>query len=186
MTKAALALSVLVALTPATAYSKCGTGNAPSYDDVTAIRFERDECKVPIHSVKSDCVSYLAFISNWNHRQKETREYEQFAPASAAGDYTLRVNASDVIGILKQYKFFELNPASIGISDSPYSVLTVKRCSVVTRVSQPAKYVNLNGFELDQPTQALFDALDAFIEKAPKVKVSGKPLYHETIWDGWF
>jgi hypothetical protein len=53
-------------------------------------------------------------------------------------------------------------------------------------MSQPAKYVRLNGFELDRATQALFDALDAFIEKASKLRVSGKPQYRETNWDGWF
>lgn len=178
--------SLLFGLSQAPAAADCGTGSPATYDDITGIEFERYECDAPPQGSKSVCSSYQVFISNWDHHQRDDREYEQFAPRSEAGSYTLNVSATGLIEILRQYKFFELNPANIGMSDTPYTVLTVKHCSTVTRISQPAKYVRLNGFELDRATQALFDALNVFIEKAPKLRVSGKPQHRETNWDGWF
>jgi hypothetical protein len=189
--RSGLAWILLVALSPTAAYSKCGTGNPPSYDDITGIQFERGNCSAyEPKALRPACSSYSVFVSNWDHHQIERREYEQFAPPSQVGDYTLNVSADEVIAILKQYNFFELNPASIAETDVPYTVLAIKHCGVVTRLSlppehPPGSFMRVGGADFDSATQALFDALDAFIRKAPKTLVSKKPKYNEVNWDGW-
>jgi hypothetical protein len=44
-TRAALTLSLLAALMPIVAASKCGTGNAPSYADIDAVMLTQNGCK---------------------------------------------------------------------------------------------------------------------------------------------
>lgn len=111
------------------------------------------------------------------------------SPPDQTGDYALNVAAGDLIAILKQHKFFELNPADIVETDVGYTVLTVKHCAVVTRLSLPPEHPSGSfmrvGGNFDAATQALFDALDAFIRKASKTLRSRKPQYVERNWDGW-
>jgi hypothetical protein len=190
--RAALAWVFLAALTTGPATSKCGTGNPPSYDDITGIQFERyDNCsQFAPKDVQQKCWSYSFFVSNWDHYQNEVREYEQFSPPSQAGDYTLNVTADDVIAILKQYKFFDLNPANIVETDVGYTVLTVKHCAVVTRIAlppeqSPGAFMRVGGANFDHATQALFDALDAFAKNGGKTLRSRKPQHTEYDWDGW-
>lgn len=105
--------------------ASCGTGNPLSYDDITGIQFEQSNCGgLDPPELRRTCFSYSMFVSNWDHHQDEVREFEQYAPAGIAGDYTLDVSPSELIAILKQRKFFELNPASIAETDVTYSVLT--------------------------------------------------------------
>jgi hypothetical protein len=186
----AAAAVVLFAFSAVPTLAACGTGNPPSYDDITGVQFEHSDCSAfAPKEVKLTCSSYSVFITNWGHQQIEARRYEQFAPASEVGDYRLNVSAGDVVAILRQHRFFELNPANIGETDVPYTVLAVKHCAIVTRLSLPPEhpsgaYTRGEG-DFDSATQALFDAIDAFIRKAPKTLVSRKPQYNEVNWDGW-
>ncbi len=173
------------------AFATCGTGNPPSYDDITGIQFDRGDCSTfEPKELRLTCASYSIFVSNWDHHQQERREYEQFAPPDQQGDYTLNVGAADIIAILRQYKFFELNPTDIAETDVPYTVLAVKHCAVVTRISLPPEhpsgsFMRVGSANFDTATQALFDVLDTFIKKAPKTLISKKPRYTEVNWDGW-
>lgn len=108
----------------------------------------------------------------------------------AVGEYKLNVTGADVIAILKAHSFFQLNPPNLAETDVGYSVLTVKHCAVLTRISMPPEnaggpFMRIGGGS-DQATIDLFEALDAFVQAAPKTFVSKKPQNVEYNWDGIF
>ena len=171
------------ALLPSLAIAKCENGAPQSYDDIRGIRFERWDCSSP-PATNHKCSRYVMFVSNWENVQHQVAEYSQFN-VGQTGRYELSVNAKQLISILQRYNFFELNPPSLFATDTPYSVLTVKRCAIVTRLAMPAALLS-GDLKMDASYYAtldLFKAIDDFVQKAHKTMRSPKPDEEEWDWN---
>jgi hypothetical protein len=125
-------------LLPPPAVAKCENGAPPSYDDIRAIGFQRWGCASRT-ATSLRCSRYAIFVSNWDWGQHEVAEYSQFTIRGQIGRYALSVDALALISILRRYNFFELSPPNVLETDVIYSVLTVKRCAIVTRIAMPAE-----------------------------------------------
>jgi hypothetical protein len=186
--KAALAWIFLVALTAAVANSKCGTGNAPSYNDIDAVMFTQNGCKGTIHdanvgTLKSsqfprglvsafDCSAFWA--SFWNNgRESVPTIYSQYNLKDEVGLFALSATLDDVKALLKKDQFYDLSPSGLTITDTARAVLSVRRCAVITRIS----VFNMEGSPVtqDAPTLTLFDDLRTLIAGAAKKRISDTP-----------
>lgn len=178
---------IAFAFNPVAVFAKCENGVSPSYDDILAIQFQRQGCGQNSQPTIS-CSSYSMYVSNWDPSQQQVAEYSQFTLPSAVGKYKLNVTGADVIAILKDHNFLQLNPPNIAETDVGYSVLTVKHCAVITRISLPPEnaagpFMRIGG-GLDHATTDLFEALDSFVQGAPKSLLSKKPSDVNYNWDG--
>jgi hypothetical protein len=177
-----LAMALGVLALPLQATATCGTGHPPSYADISAVMFERRGCGgFPKTQPSKDlrCSLYWVFITKWDTDDDAT--YSQFNFPGQTGTYKISLTLSDVRALLREHDFFNLNPEDASVTDIRQSVLSVKRCGVVTRVMMYPKFVSV-----DKPTAALFAAFDALIAGATKHRLSGKPAEfpYTAIFDG--
>jgi len=172
----AFCIGVLAAIAPLCVSAKCVSGQQPDYDDISAVLFERNGCGPYIHDpADCACPSYWMYVTKWGSRdwgtpQREIRQYSQFTVPGQIGTYTFDVRFKDLEAILEKHRFFDLSPPYRIMSDQTDTVLTVKRCAVVTRLMIYGK-----GPDMDTETASLFADLDAFVEKTPKTRTSDKP-----------
>lgn len=177
-----LALALGVVALPLPAMATCGTGQPPSYADISAVMFERRGCGgFPKTRPSKDlgCSQYWVFVTTWDTDDDAT--YSQFDFPGKTGTYKLGVTLSDARALLQQHDFFNLNPEDASATDIRQSVLTVKRCGVVMRIMMYPKFVTA-----DKPTAALFSAFDALVTRAAKHRLSGKPRMfpYTPVFDG--
>jgi hypothetical protein len=179
-------LLLAIAIQPLTALATCGDGNEPSYDDILAVQFQRQGCSGLTHAppTRFSCSAYSVYISNWNRRQHQVAEYSQFTFPGAIGHFRLNITGADIIAILRQHDFFHLNPPNIALTDVGYSILTVKHCDVVTRLSLPGAFGEDEYRSKSQATLELFSAIDTFVQNAPKEQLSSEPSRVDYNWDG--
>jgi hypothetical protein len=72
----------------------------------------------------------------WNS-SAGTARYAQYSLQGRTGYFLLLAPLNDIIKLLRQDAFYELSSPLDEITDVAYSVLTVRRCSVVTRIMIP-------------------------------------------------
>src|SRR5262249_29863641 len=183
--RAALAW-VFAAFTPVAAYSKCGTGNTPSYSDVDAVMFTQNGCKGTIQDASVatlrspqfprgwfvsafDCSTFWVLFWN-NGRDNVSTTYSQYNLKNAVGLFDLSATLDDARALLEKNRFYDLNPRSLMITDTARAVLSVKRCGVIMRIS--AFNTQDSGEMQDAPTLRLFDAFRTLIAGASKKRIS--------------
>jgi hypothetical protein len=154
---------------PVAATAMCGTGQSPSYDDVSAVMFERQGCGgMNPHPPKDlSCSLYWVFITQWD---SDGATYSQANLPEQMGTYKLDVTFPDVRALLRAHDFFSLNPEDHFITDISHSMLTVKRCGVVTRIMM---YPPPTG--TDEATATIFSAFDKLVARSKKHQLSGQP-----------
>jgi hypothetical protein len=81
----------------------------------------------------------------------------------------------DVVKVLRDDRFYELSPRFDNQLDGTHSVLTVRRCSVVTRVI----ISNGDAMFADPATRKLFADLLQLIERSKKDRESDTPIIFE-------
>ncbi len=164
-----LMLLIISALSVATpALGACVSGQPASYDDIVAVMFERRGCGGLIRPVKNPplrCSNYWLFF--WNIDQGGT--YSQYAARSNRGTYRLDTTLQQAIELLQRDDFFLLNPGEHLVSDIGETVVTVRRCGVVTRLMMYPLA------EFDPKVNALFADFDALVEHAKKEKTNNTP-----------
>jgi hypothetical protein len=187
--RAALACVLSAALTPVAAYSRCGTGNVPSYSDVDAIMFTQNGCKGTIQDANVatlrnpqfprgwfvsafDCSTFWVLFWN-NGRDNVPTTYSQYNLKNAVGLFDLSATPDDARALLEKDHFCDLNPHSLAITDTARAVLSVRRCGVITRIS--AFNTQGSGEMQDAPTLRLFDGFRALIAAASKKRISSAP-----------
>jgi len=173
----ALTWALIVASIPISANSKCGTGNAPGYDDVTAIMLKRDQgywtAYKGYRAKTFDSSAFWALF--WNLTPKFPNTYSQYDLDYQVGTYELKASLRDATAILRRDKFFELSEPEVLVVDTPQEVLSVKRCRIITRIQ-------LYDWEgEDAATVRLFADLRALIVNSEKVKISSRPRDFEEV-----
>jgi hypothetical protein len=97
-------------------------------------------------------------------------EYSQYNLKDSIGTFQLSATLADARSILRNDNFFALSPSDGEITDTAESVLTVKRCAVITRIRI------FNGPGNTEPdTAALFRHLGNLVKQSPRTKVSDVP-----------
>ncbi|MGA8098372.1 MAG: hypothetical protein WB810_06920 [Candidatus Cybelea sp.] len=182
-----LAWVFLAAFSPVAADSKCGTGNAPTYNDVDAITFTQNGCGSTIQDanvamLKSsqfphgwfvstfDCSTFWVFFWN-NGRENVPTKYSQYNLKDAVGTFDLSATLDDARALLRKAHFYDLNPNNLTITDTARTVLSVKRCAVITRIS----VFNSSTVTQDGPTLRLFDEFRVLVAGATRNRLSSAP-----------
>jgi hypothetical protein len=188
-TAIAIAWLLLAAVAPVAADSKCGTGNAPSYDDIDAVMFTQNGCKSTIQdadaaALKSqqfpkglsvstfECSTFWALFWN-NGRNNVPTTYSQYNLKHAVGMFNLSATLEDARVVLRKDRFYDLYPSSLIVTDAARAVLSVKRCAVITRIS--AFNEQASAVSQDGPTLRLFDDFRALISGATKMRTENYP-----------
>lgn len=189
----AFVLFIVAISLPARANSKCGTGNAPSYDDVNAVMFTQNGCKNTIQDAdvaalkgpqfphgwfapSYDCSTFWVLF--WNDgRENVPTTYSQYNLRGAVGTFTLSATLNDATALLRRDHFYALNPGSNMVTDTARAVITVKRCAVITRISA----YNMQGSSVgqDAATLKLFDDFRVLVREAAKKQLSSFPKNFE-------
>jgi hypothetical protein len=110
----------------------------------------------------------------WNS-SAGTARYAQYSLQGRTGYFLLLAPLSDVIKLLRQDAFYELSSPLDEITDVSYSVLTVRRCSVVTRIMIPDPNSHFDDSRTDAATRKLFSDVLRLIDAAQKQQLSATP-----------
>jgi hypothetical protein len=97
-------------------------------------------------------------------------EYSQFTLTDSIGTFHLSATLADAKAILKRDEFYALSPADHNVTETTWSVITVLRCAVVTRIRM------ISVPEYQEPALAkVFADFNDLIERSAKTRVSGTP-----------
>lgn len=166
-----LALAFLAAFSPVAADSKCGTGNAPSYTDITAVMLKRGQgywtAYKGYRAKTFDSSAFWAVLWNWAPEIPNT--YSQYDLDYQVGTYKLQATLEQAIAVLRRDRFFGISAPEVIVTDTAQEVLSVRRCRVITRV------LMYDWGDEDPATVKLFADLRGLITKSRKVKVSSRP-----------
>jgi hypothetical protein len=110
----------------------------------------------------------------WNS-SPGTARYAQYSLQGRTGYFLLLAPLNDVVKLLHQDRFYELSSPLDEITDVAYLVLTVRRCSVVTRIMIPDPNVHFDGSRTDAATRKLFTDVLRLIDAAQKQQLSATP-----------
>jgi hypothetical protein len=183
----ALAVSLTFASIPAAVFSKCGTGNPPSYNDITAIMFTQNGCKNTIQDADAatlrsqqfpkgwsastfDCSTFWVLFW-WSEPARFPATYSQYNLKDAVGTYHLSATLANATELLRSDDFFALSPSDMIVTDTARSVLSVRRCAVVTRIS----IYNTPSPWQDVQTLRLFSDLRALVMRSRATRISSSP-----------
>ncbi len=163
-------MAVTILFAPTLAIAKCGTGNPPSYDDITAIRFERQKgfwtAPKAYRATTFKGSAFLVFFSNL-----DATKYSQYDLLGQIGTYRLSAGLKEAATILRNDEFFALSSPEVLITDVQWDVLSVRRCSVITAIELP----DASDVTVDVKTRKLLEDLEALIVGSSKTKLSEKP-----------
>jgi hypothetical protein len=138
------AMVFVISAMPEVAVAKCGSGQPASYDDVSSILLTNDYRVSDGYRDKRMPVANLAESTFWIHFWEPTMAnkpfktpvvYSQWTLRGSVGTYHIGATLEQAREILKSVDFFSLSPPDYTMStEQTFSVLTVRRCAVVTRV----------------------------------------------------
>lgn len=171
-------MAIAMTLAPNVAIAKCGTGNPPSYDDITAVRFERERgfWTAPKTYRASTFKGSAFWVLFWN---LDATKYSQDDLQGQIGTYHLNVSLKDAVDVLRVDDFFALSSPELLITDIQWDVLTARRCSVITKIALPD-----DPDAGDAKTRKLFDDLEALIVQSTKTTVSKKAeFFYSNLFD---
>ena len=163
----------------APALASCDSGKAADYGDIISVMFERRGCGGLHPSPKNpalECSNYYLFF--WNIEPGAT--YSQYSKRSDHGTYRLDTTLEQAVDVLRKDDFFLLNPGEQLVTDSRETVVTVKRCGVVTRLMMfPLP-------EFDARVNKLFADFDSLVEHAKKKQIDDSPedFKYTLLFDG--
>jgi hypothetical protein len=178
--RSAAVMASLATLTwPTVALAKCVTGTAIDYNDIDAVLYTvryraMEGGREGLNGYRPDQIagsSLWAFWAPWG----DTGEYAQFSLPGQVGTYWISTKLKDVVKLLRNDRFYELSPPFDNQIDGTHSVLTVRRCSVVTRVI----ISNGDATFADPATRKVFADVLQLIERAKKDRMSDTPILFE-------
>lgn len=176
---------VIAALTaaPMLADAKCGTAHPVSYDDIEAVMFKSGYQDWPDHHEKwqtwekTQAFPYSAFyVFFW---QGYSTRYTQYNLEGAIGTYALQATITSARGVLRKDSFYSISNrySNVEVTDTPMSVVTVLRCSVVTRLM-----VYMDPQFQEPAIQKLLSDLRRLITDSKKTRTSRLPKdFEETL-----
>lgn len=181
-----LAVVILSAVlsTPSLAFAKCASGQPIDYNDVDAVllttRYRAlDGYLSGYGTAENTAIEGSRFwVLFWNEGGAESpTRYSQFSIPGSIGTYELSASMQDAVAILRRDRFFELAPRRDRATDQTYSVITVRRCSVITRII----VVNHDSEYQDAGTAKVFRDFWSLITDSKKKKVSNDPAQFKLV-----
>lgn len=166
---------VLIAafITGSTAEPKCGTAGPPNYNDIESVLLTNDYRLGDAFRDQTHPVSNLASSTYWMFFWETgpahfPTVYSQFTLRDQVGTYHLNATLAEARNILKNDRFFDLAPRSyLTATEQTFSVLTVLRCAVVTRIIMD------NDHQLqDAATAKTFEDMNSLLSSSVMTKVS--------------
>jgi hypothetical protein len=168
--KCLVALVLMAAFVPVTAVAKCGTGNPPSYDDIEAVMLTQGGGMLRVEDPRFRSTT-LDDSKFWVFWFGSPTEYSQYDLPGKIGTFHLATTISDARAVLRRDHFFSLSPRdNVEVTDTRITVLSVKRCGVITKMRQ----YGVPEAD-DAPTQVLFEDLRRLVKRSKAWMVSRKP-----------
>jgi hypothetical protein len=174
----ALLTALLLGFSTAPALATCGTGNAPSYDDISAVLLAQNGCHSSVQDPAEDrrlypvtdvrCSTFWALF--WE-LQRPIARYSQFNMQGSVGTFALSSTFADARAVLKRDDFFSLSPPDYIVTDSAELSLTVKRCGVVTKIL----LYDGSPRVLEPAALKAYKDLRALVFESQKTLISAKP-----------
>jgi hypothetical protein len=163
----------------------CKDGVAPDYNDISAVMFERrgDGCLGAAPSwLRDQKVTDFKCSNFWLFAGLSPKAlYTQYNLSGSQGTYNVAITLKQMVAVLRKHNFFMLSGLDEGtvVSDVRETVLTVRRCGVVTRLLMyPIP-------SLDPSVGALFGDFDALVLSSKKVKTNSQPTaFPYNIFEG--
>lgn len=169
----------VLCLVPAVAAAKCVSGQPVDYNDVDAVLFTTRYRVLDgalgsgfEHADASTIEGSRFWALFWNDGREVVARYSQFTLPGSIGTYDLAASLGEAVAILQGDRFFELAPQIDSTTDRTYSVITVRRCWVITRIIM----ANDDDENQDPATAKLFRDFWKLIENAKKKKISNDPM----------
>jgi hypothetical protein len=166
------ALAVAIVAVPFPVAAACGSGQIPSYDDIEAVMLTSGYRASDGYHEKLAGITAFRRSAYWVFFwDRFPTVYSQYDLVGSVGTYTLGATLADAKDVLRSDRFFELSNPSHLVTDVSQSVLSVLRCSVVTRL------IVYNATEFQDPAVAkLLDDFRALVTNSRKTKGSKTPL----------
>jgi len=173
-------IAILVVAGSSASLAACVSGTPATYNDISAIMFERRGCgemRPPElgQNPSIDCSHYWVFFGN----DEPGGTYSQSSKRVDFGTYHIDATISQAIDVLRKDDFYLLGPGDAYITDIRETVLTVRHCGVVTRVMMYS-----NG--KDAKTLELFYDLEKLVTDAKKKQTLDLPsdFPYRSLFDG--
>jgi hypothetical protein len=180
-------LSLLIGLAPLRVSAKCVSGAPPSYDDITAVMLKSGlsaSNEGPKYTGPKDQLSDSAFWALfWDVSEvnQSLATYSQFNLRGGVGTFHLQATLADVTSLLQRDRLFELNPPFVNTTAHTVTVLSVRHCSVVTRIITYPDPPSMSG-DVDPATSKLMSDLENLIGASKKAQLSAAPIpFEETL-----
>jgi len=169
-----LVAALTLAIIPVTAEATCGTDKPMSYNDIDSILVTNDYRISDAYRDQTHAAEDLASSTYWllfwePGGVRFPTNYSQYTLKGSVGTYHVSATLADARDILKRDGFFNLSPENyvIRVTEQTFSVLTVLRCAVVTRV-----IMDNNPEFQDAPTAKIFADFSRLIASSKKAKIS--------------
>jgi hypothetical protein len=179
----AFALALTVGLAPATAAARCGTGQPLNYDDIESALVTNDYRISDAYRDQTHPAEDLASSTYWlffweTGPARFPTQYSQYTLKGSVGTYQLSATLADARDILKRDDYFSLSPQNyvIAVTEQTFSVLTILRCAVVTRL-----IMDNNPQFQEAATAKIFRDFDNLIASSRLTKVSNAPTDFKSL-----
>lgn len=160
------------------AAARCGSDSQIAYDDVAAVMIEQNGCGGTIHDPSLvtpipevstfRCSTFWVLFRGKSGPATFPTVYSQFNLKGEVGTFNLSTTLSEVKGILRSDRFYDLAPPDYMITDAARTIVSVKRCAVVTRI----KLYNSLPDYLDPNTLKLVTDIEHLILTAKRSQTS--------------
>lgn len=180
-----LATALTLSFFPTVASATCGTGNAPNYDDVTAVMLagepyghflrrcsQTEGTRCIVEPTTWTGSTFWVFFGNDPDYQSTT--FSEYDLRGSIGTFQLAATLRDVVAVLRRDNVFSLSPVDRNPS-AGLQMLSVKRCAVITTIP----LYDASRADQDAATRQMFDDLDALVAGANRIKVSAQPARFE-------
>lgn len=171
-----LVSALAVVMFPEAAGAICGTGHPLSYDDIEAVLLTNDYRISDAYRDQTHPVDDLSSSTYWllfweSGPARFPTQYSQYTLKGSVGTYQISATLADARAILERDNFFKLSPKNyMLVTEQTFSVLTVLRCGVVTRV-----VMDNNPEFQEAATARLFSDFNRLIASSKQTKISNAP-----------
>jgi hypothetical protein len=172
--KSATLAALGFALSSCPVLAECTNGAPPSYGDISSVMFERSGCGGFVHKTGDlKCSGYWVYFGE---HFKTT--YSQQTKEVGRGAFVLDATLQEARDVLARHDFFSLVPPDWLVTDISESIVSIRRCNIVTKLLMyPIVQSALDDGQVlpiggDSEVAALFADFDALVARSRKEKVS--------------
>jgi hypothetical protein len=171
---AALAVLFGISISPVDALARCESGEAPDYNDISDIDILQSGCGSTLTPGNPASFQCSRFWVSFSRGQRTL--YSQYNLSEKMGTYVVGATLDAARNLLKRHDYYRLSPTDEVPTDISWTVVAVKRCSVVTSI----KFYDWPASQ-GEKDKAFLHAFQTLLMASSKVMVSTKPRVYSGI-----